>query len=482
VNETGRARRSAVLASALIALATLSVHQAFASRVASRPDQSSAARQGEGGQDVVVRAAAGIGQAVKADRWAPVLVSIDSSLPFAGELIVSWGNARVRRALVLPSAGRRQLELYLRTTEPEGSIRLRLISGARELQALDVPVRIVPASEPVTLCIDSEVERPQGECTAHASTDLLPRSVRGYDAVDRIVWSDADTRLSGEQRSAIRQRQVLHSLDLSGDPGLVQRPSRPERRRGLPGTVVRTTGAIVLLYVGGLAGAGMLLARRRARIRWSWLSAAATVALATVAVQAVGRIGPGAAIVVHHRALLEQVPGTDVSVLSMRAIAEFPAHDPFVLLLPVTDGTIEPASSGQVLSEQLVDEAGQPMIAGMFGLAAQRAFAAEAIGGVQPLAASLEGDTWTVANRSALVLERCRFAEGFSTAAVGAMALGMTVTAQQRGDVLGPVFTCEASHPVVQMLSPDWPVDMQGTTVIAVYKNQLLPTATGADD
>ena len=198
-------------------------------------------------------------------------------------------------------------------------------------------------------------------------------------------------------------------------------------------------------------------------------------------VQAAGRFGPGAAIAVYHRALLEQIPGTDVSVLSMRAIAEFPAHDSFMLRLPVTDGTIEPAASGQS-SEQLVDEVGQPIIAGVFGLAARKAFGVEAIVGVQPLAVSQQGDTWTVANRSALVLERCRFADAFSTAPVGMMAPGMAVTAHQRGDVLGPVFTCEASRPLVQMLSSDWPVDMQGTTVIAVYKKQLAQPASGADD
>ena len=105
VNEPGRARRSAVLASALIALATLCVNQAFASRVASRPDPSSAARQGDGGQDVVVRAAAGIGQAVKAERWAPVLVSIDSSRPFTGELIVCGSTSACgERWFCLPRA------------------------------------------------------------------------------------------------------------------------------------------------------------------------------------------------------------------------------------------------------------------------------------------------------------------------------------------------------------------------------------------
>jgi hypothetical protein len=473
VNQPGRAGRTAVLVSALIALATLWVNEAAA---------RAAASLAEGGQDVIVQAAAGIGQVVKADRWAPILVSLDSSLPtFTGELLVSWGDVHLRRVIALPSPGRRQLELYLRTPDPDGTIRVRLVSGNRELQSLDLPVRIVAPAEPVAICVDAGDAR-QDECSVRATAESLPRSVRGYDVGDRIVWTDAGERLTTEQRTAIQQHEALHSLNASGDTGLVRRPSRPERRRGLPVGTMEGTGTIVFLYLAGLAGAGIVLARRRTSVHWVWVSALAIVTTATAVAQGVGRIGPGTAIAVYHSALLEQIPGTGVSVLSMRALAEFPSHDAFVLSLPVSDGTIEPSPSARQPSEQLLDVTGQPMIAGVFGLGSRQAFTAEAIVDMQPLTVARHGDTWTVTNHSALALERCHFAEGFSTTQSGAMAPGATLTARATGEMFGPVFTCEASSPLLDMRSPDHTVDMRGITVIAVYASRPPATTSGADD
>jgi hypothetical protein len=54
--------RTAFFARALIALATLPVRLAA---------ESASASQRDGGQDVVIRAAAGIAGIVKADRWVP---------------------------------------------------------------------------------------------------------------------------------------------------------------------------------------------------------------------------------------------------------------------------------------------------------------------------------------------------------------------------------------------------------------------------
>ena len=460
MEEPGRVRRTAVLTAALIAVATIGVTEAAA-------------------QDVVVRAAAGIGQAVKAGRWAPVLIDIDSTRPaFNGELIVSWGDVRVRRALALPSPGHRQIELYLRNPDPQDTIRVRLVAGEREIQSVDLPVRVVAPNEPVTLCVESGSETAQDECTARASIASLPRSARGYDAVDRIVTAAG---LSEEQRTAIARREALRALDLSGDAGLVQRPARPERRRGLPTGVARTSGAIVLMCAAGLAAVGIAMARRRSRVRWVWLSATAVIVVATVAAQAVGRIGPGTAVTVYYSALLEQVPGTSGSVLSMRALAEFPAHDSFTLRLPVADGTIEPAALTEGSSEQVFDESGQPLITGVFGLAARQGFAAEAILDVQPLSVSQRGSEWTVTNRSNQVLERCRFADGFTRTDVGTLLPEKTVSAEQSGEVIGPVFTCEASEPALSMQSREHRIDMQGVTIIATYQNRAN-AAPGADD
>ena len=141
--EPRRVLRTAFVAGALIALASLSVRDL------------AEARQREGGQDVVIRATAGIAGTVKADRWVPVLITIESSAStFTGQVVVSWSDVRVRRMLAFASPGRRQLELYVRTPEPENTMRVRLLSGTREVQVVDVPLRIMPSSEPVTLCLE----------------------------------------------------------------------------------------------------------------------------------------------------------------------------------------------------------------------------------------------------------------------------------------------------------------------------------------
>ena len=283
--EPRRALRTAFFAGALIALATLPVREAAA-------------------EDVVIRAAAGIAGIVKADRWVPVLITIDSSSPtFAGDVVVSWSNVRVRRVLAFASPGRRQLELYVRTSEPEHTMRVRLLSGTREVQAVDVPVRIVPPSEPVTLCVEPGDVARQDECSVRAAAESLPRSSRGYEVVDRIEAPEAMLALPKDQHEAMLQRVALHSLDVSGDSGLVQRPSRPSVRRGLPAAVIQAAGLLTSLFLICFAGAGVTLARRRARARWLWATAGAIVVVATVAMQAIGRIGPGAAIVVHHSTL-----------------------------------------------------------------------------------------------------------------------------------------------------------------------------------
>ena len=465
--ESRRALRTAFFAGALIALATLSVREA------------AEARQREGGEDVSIRAAAGVAGAVKAGRWAPVLITVESSAPtFSGDVVVSWSDVRVRRMLAFASPGRRQLELYVRTSEPENTMRVRLISGTREVQAVDVPVRIVPSAEPVTLCLEPSDAARQEACTVRAGADSLPRSSRGYDVVDSIDASVAVSALPKDQREAMLLRMAVHSLDVSGDAGLVQRPSRPSVRRGLPAGVIQAVGPLASLFLISFAGAGITLARRRTRARWLWTTAVVIVIAATVATQAVGRIGPGAAIVVHHNTLLEQIPGTTASNLSMRGLAELQAQGSFVLRLPTADGVLEPASSREGI-EQIVDETGQPVITGSSGLASRQAFAAEAVVNEQPLAVAQRGGVWTITNNSKLALERCRFADGFSTTEAGAMPPGATLTAREIGEVLGPAFTCQTRAPVVPVLSPDRTVRMQGTTVIAVYKSRPGAEAHG---
>jgi hypothetical protein len=149
--------------------------------------------------------------------------------------------------------------------------------------------------------------------------------------------------------------------------------------------------------------------------------------------------------------------------------------------LPLTDAAVD-AATARTRSEQVVDENGQPFIDGTYGLGSRQAFAAEGIAAEQPLAVRHAGSGWTIVNRSSFSLRDCRFAEGFSVTDVGAMSPGASSTAHQTSEVLGPVFTCVADDPVVEVTSQGWPVEMRGATVIAVYSGRTDRRAPGIDD
>ena len=107
-------------------------------------------------QDVRLRAVSGTGGVVKARRWTPIVIELDSSRSsFRGQLMLSFGDAVLQRQVFLPSPGRRQFELYLRTASPESTARVELRSADVRIAAADVPLRVVPADQGVTLCIVS---------------------------------------------------------------------------------------------------------------------------------------------------------------------------------------------------------------------------------------------------------------------------------------------------------------------------------------
>jgi hypothetical protein len=238
---------------------------------------------------------------------------------------------------------------------------------------------------------------------------------------------------------------------------------------------------VAATYVAGLTLVGFIAIHRRVSLGPVWLTVAAVVAVAGGAAHAIGRAGPGGAIRVHHDSVVHQIPGTDASVLSMRAVAEFPALDRFVLRLPLTDASVDSASA-RTRSEQVVDESGLPVIDGTYGLGSRQAFAAEGIVSEQPLAVTRAGRDWTIVNRSGFTLQDCRFAEGFSVTDVGSMSPGVSSTAHQTSEVLGPVFTCVANDPLVGLTSQGRPVEMRGVTVIAAYGGRTDRRAPGIDD
>ena len=65
-------------------------------------------------------------------------------------------------------------------------------------------------------------------------------------------------------------------------------------------------------------------------------------------------------------------------------------------------------------------------------------------------------------------------ADGFSITDVGSFPAGGAVSAVRIRDFVGPLFTCASPWPALSLTSVTRPVDMIGTTTIAVYHNRAV--------
>src|SRR5204862_4300573 len=175
------------------------------------------ARPAHADPTVTFKTSAGLGGWCRPARWMPVRVDVEtrgetSSEAAAGEIVVEWGDARVRRALTLASPSHKQVELYIRTADARDSITVRVLVADREMAPAVVPVRLVAPAEPLTVCVAPVNTRPTigVTCAATLNPESLPRSWRGYAAADDVVWpSGGKPTLTAEQRIALDRWRVV---------------------------------------------------------------------------------------------------------------------------------------------------------------------------------------------------------------------------------------------------------------------------------
>jgi hypothetical protein len=431
-------------------------------------------------------AAAGLGGVAKAGRWTPLAVTVGADRDaLDADLVVTWGDSRVQRPITVAPGTRKAFEFYVRTTDPRAAIDVRLQRAGRDIAAATAPVRVLGGDDRVILCVLVDATAPvnAADCTTMVLARALPRSPRGYEAADDVVWPAGRSGLTVEQDAALRAWRALEALDASGDLGATPQVSRPLIPRGLPATLTPVVGAIGGAYVLALLTAGLVLRARRARLSFM----AAAFALATVgacaAIAGIGRVGATRAVHLHHDSLLQQLPGAQSSVLTMRGIAEFPAFDRFALRLPASDGTLETASPRG--ASGALDAEGFPVVAGVFGVAARQSFAGEAVVGTQPLAVEEHGGTIAIQNRSARTLRNCRLGRGLATTgapAPGTLAPGARIEASWTDSdeaASGPVITCVTDDAPLLFTESQRPVVMHGATTIAAYRNAAARGGAG---
>jgi hypothetical protein len=405
----------------------------------------------------------------KAGRWLPVRVLVDhAGGDLAGELVVTWGRRELRRSVSLRAGDRRQIDLHIRALDSVSPLRVQLVAGG-VVQSVDTQLRMLPHDEPVTLCVASpDGAVPRGaSCTAIAAAAELPRSPRGYDIVDDIVWSDpqAFATMTTSQRDAIEQWEALRRLDRTGDLGLTPGVTRPMLARGLPADTATLIAALVAACIAGLVCCGLAFQRSRVALLLVALGTVTTAGM--VGAYGVGRTGPATSVVLYHESLLQQLPGTRRSLLTTEGIAVFPAFDRYALRLALIDATLDTASAtGRV---EHVDEEGHPVLTGVFGLGDRQAFAAEAFVPAQLLDVAESGDTLRVTNVSNSELRECRFADGFSLGGAHTLRPSASLEARRGVDVAGPALTCDLSGSVAAFTESRRTVQDRGRTRVAVY-------------
>ena len=424
---------------------------------------------------VSITASAGLDGVVKADRWTPVRIAVTSKdSDLSAQLLVSWGDARLRRDVSLPSPGTRTFELYVRTSEAASSMHVTLRSGSSELASVDAPVRVFPAGDVVTVCVTTAVAGPTTGCSAVVSPDALPLSPRGYEVADRVVWPGEDgthdsarspASLPRNQRTALEEWRALRRLDASGDLSLAPQATRPSVPAGLPSRIGTAIAIGAATYVFCLLLGGMLFASRGAGRAYAAL--ALTTAAGMGAALVIGRAGPGRSLEVRHTSVLQQIPGAG-SVLTIRGIAEFPAFASYALTLPASDAALE-ATTHSGRAEQLLNEDGHPVLAGTFGLGARQAFLAEVVTDVQPIAVTIDGSSAAVANQSDRPLVDCRSGNGTPTGQAGVLQPGASVTLALSRDSVGPLLTCTMPELPIAFRDPLRTVDSTGPTVVAAF-------------
>ncbi len=433
-----------------------------------------------------LEAAAGLGGVAKAGRWTPLAVTVDAGRDaLDADLVVTWGDSRVQRPVTVAPGTRKQFEFYVRTTDPRATIDVRLQSAGRDIATATAPVRVLGGDDRVTVCVltDSTAPVDAAECTATILARALPRSARGYEAADDVTWPAGRAGLTVEQDAALRVWRALEALDASGDLGATPQVSRPLIPRGLPASLTPVVGAIGGVYVLVLLTAGLVLRARCARLSFTAAAFVLATAGACAAIVGIGRVGGTRAVHLHHASLLQQLPGAQGSVLTVRGIAEFPAFDRFALRLPASDSTLETTLPRDGASGAL-DAEGFPVVAGVFGVAARQSFAGEALVGTQPLAVSDHGGTIEIQNRSAQTLRNCRLARGLAAAAASPMTLapGARIEASWTdGDeaASGPVITCVADDAPLAFTESQRPVVMHGATTIAAYRSAAAHGGAG---
>ena len=418
---------------------------------------------------LTLKAQAGLGGIGRAGRWAPVHVAVDNTdRDFTGDIVVSWGNAVVRRAITLGTPARADVVLYIRSADVRDVVSVRMEANGAVLQSIDVPIRVRSLDDDVTVCVGSGDGAGRDTCSTTLTAAALPRSMWGYDAIDRLRWEGSSPdALDREQRTAFDQWTAKRALEQSGAVFTPPRPLSAPNDSGGPPVRLAAVGTAIYLALLVAATAAARGLRRRPLVVYGVVALLAVIGSA--AALAAGRVGPSAAIVVTHSSRVDQLP-TGGSIVTMKASAQYPTFDAFRLRARSTGAAMFP--QGGLQSEWRLDDAGEPVVPGLFGFASRQAFAVEGVIRFSPFALARRDGAVTVTNSSSFDYHDCYFSDGVSRTAAGTLRAGQTID-EPSGAAPGTFLSCRLAATPLDFEESRYRVEVEGSTDVVAHLDPL---------
>jgi len=302
-------------------------------------------------------------------------------------------------------------------------------------------------------------------CTAVLAPEAMPQSMRGYDAADAVTFGGAaDAPVTRSQRAALERWRTYRALL---DDDLLARAPRAiwdggaatSRRPGVALTAALGGYLVVILIAGAL-----VWLRRARTVLFTCCTLVAAAGIATVAAAAAGRIGPGAAIVLHQATTVQQV--ADGSIVTLRGRLEYPAFADYAVTASVADGAVVPASAGT--AEQWADARGMPLRRGTRALGAAEDVEYEGVADYAPFRITSTAGVTRVTNVSAGLLSSCRIGEGPSATTLGSLAPGAAFDLPRQASDETPWLTCDAAASPVRFTDPRFAVRENGPVMVSV--------------
>ena len=405
---------------------------------------------------LALTASAGLGGLARPGRWVPVRVTVDARRSdVAADLVVTWGQAQVRRPVTLAAPSRKSFVLYIRTGDVRDSMLVRLQDHGLVLASAAAPVHLVDVDDQITLCIDE----PAADCTTTVAAATLGNLPREFDVADEVRLADVQ-HLAPDQRDALlawrEARRLENTVDNAPALGTVPAAASPASH------VWRLMLAYLLLI-----GAGLLVARRfRTMPLLVYPAVGAAVIIGSTAAIAAGRLSP---VLVHHATLVEQFVGTPLASISSRGVAEFPGGAPGTLTWPTVDGAVEVTDTDTANVPDSDDAAGAPGVGSTDTVGATRSFHLEGFAPVRGLDVSRAGAAIRVTNVSGMTLEHCTWPAGFDRAAPA--SLPPAGFAETTGPLASedPVVSCVAQALPIPVRHDRADVAADGDTLFALH-------------